>query len=197
MHKWEQIIHLDHWLFFKINGAWTSHLLDTVLPFMRESIFWIPLYLFLGVFIGMNFGIKGLFWAVALICTASICDILSSHLIKEMVYRMRPCRNPDIAGDVRFLVKYCPMSSSFISSHATTHFGMAMFIYTTLKPYTSPWTGILFVWAALIAYAQVYVGVHFPSDVLCGSFLGLGIGLVMSKFYVKHIGLTAKSFQNT
>ncbi len=190
----ERIVHWDQSLFFKINTVWTNPVFDLVFPFIRESIIWIPLYLFLFVFIWINFGIKGLYWSVALICTASLCDIVSSHLIKEAFLRFRPCRDPVIGGDVRFLVKYCPMSSSFISSHATTHFGVAMFIHATLKKFTASWTGLFFAWAGFISYAQVYVGVHFPGDVLAGTLVGLGIGVLISKIFNKYVGLNGQSF---
>lgn len=185
----ERLIQFDFWLFFKINGTWTNDFFDVFFPLMRESVVWIPLYLFLLVFIWTNFGLRGLYWAVALICTASICDIVSSHFIKESIMRLRPCRNPVIESQVRFLVKYCPMSSSFISSHATTHFGVAWFLYSTLRQYTSPYIGLFFVWAGLISYAQVYVGVHFPIDVFCGALVGCLLGYIMSKLFNRYIGL--------
>lgn len=189
----DRINALDHALFYKINAVWTNPVCDAIFPFVRESVFWIPLYLFLLVFIWMNFGLRGLYWAVALICTASLCDIISSHIIKENILRIRPCRDPILGGDVRFLVKYCPMSSSFVSSHATSHFGVAMFLFQTLRRHTSSWLGLFFAWAAVISYAQVYVGVHFPGDVLAGTCLGLGIGLIMSKLFLKYVGLGSNS----
>ena len=185
----DRIIQFDLWLFFKINRTWTGNLPDVILPLMRESVVWIPLYLFLLLFIWINFGVKGLYWAVALICTASLCDIVSSHVIKESISRLRPCRTPEIADRVRFLVKYCPMSSSFISSHATNHFGIAVFIYKTLRSNTSGWITLFFVWAAIISYAQVYVGVHFPLDVFCGALVGCLLGYGMSKLFNRYITL--------
>ena len=155
---------------------------------LRESIIWLPLYLFLLVFILMNFGIRGLLWSLGLICAASICDIISSHVIKEQIMRIRPCRSPDIAHQVRFLVAYCPQSSSFISSHAANHFGVSMFIYVTLRQYIS-WTWLFFVWAAVISYAQVYVGVHFPGDVFCGGLAGCFLGYVPARLFNKYFSL--------
>ena len=185
----KRIIELDHQLFFAINGKWSNAFFDTVLPFTRESIIWLPLYLFLLVFIWMNFGKQGLWWALFFICLAACCDLVSSKLIKENIMRARPCRHPEIADHVRFLVNYCPQSSSFTSSHATNHFGMATFIYFTLRSYTSKWLALIFLWAAMIAYAQVYVGVHFPLDVTSGALLGIFIGYLMSVIFNKKMGL--------
>ena len=103
--------------------------------------------------------------------------------------RARPCRHPEIADHIRFLVNYCPQSSSFTSSHAANHFGMATFIYFTLRSYTNKWLTLIFLWAAMIAYAQVYVGVHFPLDVTSGAVLGIFIGYLMSVIFNKKMGL--------
>jgi len=130
-----------------------------------------------------------LWWALFFICLAACCDLVSSKLIKENIMRARPCRHPEIADHVRFLVNYCPQSSSFTSSHATNHFGMATFIYFTLRSYTSNWLALFFLWAAMIAYAQVYVGVHFPLDVTSGAVLGIFIGYLMSVIFNKKMGL--------
>ena len=192
----DRIIQFDLWLFFKINRTWTGNFLDILFPLLRESIIWVPLYLFLFVFIWVNFGYKGLYWALILICTASICDIVSSHLIKENILRLRPCRTPEIEAQVRFLVKYCPMSSSFVSSHATTHFGMAFFVYNTLKSVRSQWRMCFFAWAAIISYAQVYVGVHFPLDVFCGALVGCLLGYFMSKIFNRYVTLILNSIND-
>ena len=185
----KRVIELDHQLFFAINGKWSNAFFDSILPYTRESIIWLPLYLFLLVFIWMNFGKQGLWWALFFICLAACCDLVSSKLIKENIMRARPCRHPEIADHVRFLVNYCPQSSSFTSSHATNHFGMATFIYFTLRSYTSKWLALIFLWAAMIAYAQVYVGVHFPLDVTSGALLGIFIGYLMSVIFNKKMGL--------
>ena len=103
--------------------------------------------------------------------------------------RLRPCRNPLLSDRVRVLVIYCPMSSGFTSSHATTHFGVATFVYSTLKKYGSGWVSMFFVWAAIICYAQVYVGVHFPIDVFCGSLVGCLLGSIIGKLFNRYVNL--------
>ncbi len=176
----QKIIQADHWLFSKINQDWTSPATDLVFPFLREAEFWVPLYLFLLVFVLANFGTKGLRWVVMYILTVSIADQVSSNLVKAFVFRLRPCHNPAVMDSVRVLVNYCPSSSSFTSSHACNHFAMASFIYITLR-HTSRWWILVFGWAFLVAYAQVYVGVHFPVDVTGGALLGCLIGWLTSR----------------
>jgi membrane-associated phospholipid phosphatase len=181
------LINFDHWLFFKINREWTNSFFDFVLPWVREAEFWYPFYLFLLVFILMNFGKKGGWWAVTLIFVVIISDLASSHLIKELIYRSRPCRDPDLMDQVRVLANYCPLNSSFTSSHASNHFSMAVFIFMTLKQ-TSKWWGLILAWACLISYAQIYVGVHFPLDILGGTILGCSIGYGMTVFFRSQFG---------
>lgn len=177
------ILQGDYWLFSRINQDWTCSFLDTVFLFMREAELWVPFYLFLLVFITMNFGKKGWLWSLYLIMTVIISDLISSHLIKDyLVFRLRPCNNALWADSMRFLANYCPESSSFTSSHACNHFAMALFIFSTLR-HTTPWWTLVLVWAFLISYAQVYVGVHYPLDVLCGGILGSLIGWTVSRIF--------------
>ena len=184
----------DRKLFFLINNNMANGFLDAIMPFLRESNVWVPLYLFLLVFILVNFGKRGWRWILFAACTAAACDLVSSKLIKEHIFRLRPANNPELADHVRSLVNYYPQSSSFTSSHATNHFGLAMFIVLTLQPYTSKWIRLFFLWAAVICFAQVYVGVHYPFDVLSGALLGCGLGYIIALFFNNYAGLV--SLQN-
>lgn len=186
--SWKWIQPLDEWLLTHINQDWSSPFLDQLLPFFRETLFWFPLYLFLLFFIVINFPKQGWWWILGVILTAALADIISSQLIKENIIRLRPCQDPDVAYKIRFFVKYCPKSSSFTSSHATTHFAQAMFFYQTLKR-ISKWSGLFFLWAGLIAFTQVYVAVHYPFDVTCGALVGCGLGWVMARLYHKQSGM--------
>lgn len=184
----------DRKLFFLVNNGWANDFFDRLMPLLRESNLWIPLYLFMLVFILVNFGYRGWLWILFAVCTAALCDLVSSHLIKEHIFRLRPCQNPELAQQIRILANYCPRSSSFTSSHATNHFGTAMFIAVTLRAYTGPWIRLFFVWAAAICLAQVYVGVHYPLDVLSGGLLGCMLSYIIAVFFNNYAGLV--SLQN-
>ncbi len=94
-----------------------------------------------------------------------------------------------MADSVRFLLNYKPISSSFTSSHATNHFGIAAFLYYSLKDIFGKWPRIFFLWAFLIGYAQVYVGVHYPGDIIAGALIGILLGYLWAKVFNKYIGL--------
>lgn len=190
---WQLIQPLDEWLLTHVNQDWSSAFLDTLLPYLRETLFWVPLYLFLLLFVTINFGVKGWWWVAGVILTAAMADIISSQIIKPNVMRLRPCRDADVAEHIRFFVRYCPGSSSFTSSHATSHFAQGMFFFLTLRHVFGRWAWLFFIWALSIAYTQVYVGVHYPFDVFCGSILGCGIGWGMAKLFQQRIGALAVS----
>jgi undecaprenyl-diphosphatase len=185
----EGIKNLDYFLFSKLNGEWHTPFFDKVIPFIRESYLWLPFYFFLILFTTINFKKRGWYWVLFFILNAMLSDFVSSTLIKDTFIRLRPCHDPALADKIRFLVSYCPVSSSFTSSHAANHFAAAMFIFTTFKKAVSPKWGYIFLWAFFISYAQVYVGVHFPVDIFCGAIVGLVLGYFPAKIFNNKIGL--------
>ncbi len=188
-----QLDYYDKQLFILINSKWTNSLFDQLFPIWRESSFWIPLYLFLLVFVLYHFKAKAWGWILFFILTVAISDQISSTLLKEWIGRVRPCRDEHMQPFVRLLVNYCPSSGSFTSSHATNHFALGMFIYLTLKPYFKKWGTLFFVWAGSIAFGQVYVGVHYPLDVLAGALLGCTIGKLFAGIFQRRVGLAELS----
>lgn len=185
----DAIKQFDYSLFTKMNGQWHTPFFDAFLPFIREPFIWLPFYFFLILFATINFKMKGFYWVLFFIINAMLSDFVSSTLIKENLMRLRPCRDPFLADHVRFLVSYCPGSSSFTSSHAVNHFAAAMFIFTTFRKAVSPKWAYIFLWAFAISYAQVYVGVHFPFDVFCGAIVGLILGYIPANIFNNKIGL--------
>lgn len=180
----------DTALFFKINSQWTSPTLDHIFPWWREMTTWYPLYLFLIVFVFQNFGIKSWKWIVSLAVTITMSDQLSSTFIKYHFNRLRPCQDPSIEGHMRMLLNHCSGGPSFTSSHATNHFAAAVFLFITLKPFFKKWSYLFFFWAATISYGQVYVGVHYPLDIIFGAMIGSLIGMVTAYFFKNKIGLS-------
>lgn len=185
---WHRIDEWDKWLFVKLNSQWTNPVFDAVLPFLRNSVFWAPLYLFVAAFMALNFGKKGLWWSLLFICTVSITDMIGARIFKEIFHRLRPCQDPAFMNHVRLLLKQCSGSFSFVSNHAANHFGLATFTFLTFKGFFKKWMYLAYVWAFFIAYAQIYVGVHYPLDVLGGAILGMIIGSLTARLFDKKWG---------
>lgn len=180
----------DQWLFLQINNHQSNTYFDNLMPFLRNSYFWAPVYLFLLIFVILNYKHRGGWWWILLfIGTVSLTDMISSKLIKESVERLRPCQDPELMYQVRLLVNRCSGGYSFTSSHAANHFGMAIFFFITTRPLINRGAYLVFLWAALIGYAQVYVGVHYPLDILGGAVLGLLTGWMTGTFFNKQFGI--------
>jgi len=185
----QNLIEWDQWLFIQINTYWTGDFLNSVFPWWRDSNAWVPLYFFLLLFAFINFGWRVWPWVVFFILTVALTDQLSSNLIKNLVQRPRPCNDADMVIYVKALLGRCSGGYSFPSSHATNHFGMACYIYFTMKPYFKKWGYLFFFWAATIAYGQVYVGVHYPLDILCGAIIGSLVGMMTASVFNRRVGL--------
>lgn len=166
----------DHWLFKKINGEWVNSFFDIFFPIIRQSNFWIPLYLFLLIMVLINFKKNWWWWIILYLCTVALTDLTGTYLFKHVVQRLRPCNDPDFFFKVRMILDACASGFSFISNHAANNFGMAAFVFFTVGKYFGKWFRIIWLWPIAVSYGQVYVGIHYPSDVLAGCILGLLIG---------------------
>lgn len=186
----------DQWLFIIINSSFTNPVFDSVMPFLRNSLNWAPLYLFLIVLATYNFKAKGWWWVLFLLVTVSMTDMIGARVLKAGFERLRPCSDPDFWTHVRLLVDHCSGGYSFTSNHAANHFGVASFFYFTFRPvFRHAW--ISFAWAAAISYAQIYVGVHYPGDVLGGTLLGLAVGTFTARLFNKRFGFAIFGQQPT
>ena len=106
--------------------------------------------------------------------------------MKNSFERLRPNRDPSINEFIRILKNN--KSFSFISGHATTSTAVTLFMHLTLRKYYK-YTLLFFIWPILFAYSRIYIGVHFPLDIICGALFGMLIGLL---FYVLSLKLLAK-----
>lgn len=180
----EDLLQFDKAAFFWINRDCVNPFFDAILPLTRNMFFWAPLYVFLIAFFLLNFGKRG-WWMLGLVVLTFACtDFLSSSLIKPWVGRLRPCNDEELRAWVRLLVQ-CGGGKSFTSSHATNHFGFGVLVGLMLRPYFR-WALYVFVlWAGTISLAQVYVGVHYPLDVVAGGLVGSSIAWLMWQLFRK------------
>jgi undecaprenyl-diphosphatase len=181
----QQIKDIDQSLFRQINGVWHHPLLDTILPWTRHSNNWIPMYLILLGWMGYQIGWKTWKWLLFALLNVTLTDQVSSSIFKPLFHRLRPCNDPALFGKTRLLLEHCSGGFSITSSHAANHFGLAMFLFVSLTPLFKKYTWLFFIWAGIISYAQVYVGVHYPLDVMVGAMIGLVVGKLNSVLYKK------------
>jgi len=144
---------------------------------------WVPLYCLWLYMVFKHYGKRGwlILLAVGLVILCS--DQLSAHVCKPLFQRLRPCFNPELEGMIH-LPKGMPGGQyGFVSSHAANTFAVAAFLTCALRPKT-PWAGwMLYGWAFISSYSRIYVGVHYPGDILAGALLGILIGLIIWKLY--------------
>jgi membrane-associated phospholipid phosphatase len=184
MHFLENI---DQQLFFFINHSLHIGFLDTLMPYWRSMYLWLPLYMFFIAYLILNHGKKGGYLILALLLTVGVADITSSRIVKKTVERLRPCNDGDIKDKVKLLVR-CGGGYSFTSSHATNHFAVAIFLFFACFYNNKRLKWALIAWAASIGFGQIYVGVHYPFDILCGAILGSAIGYFGYRVVKKHFG---------
>jgi undecaprenyl-diphosphatase len=185
------LIKQDKALFYQINAKWTHPFFDSLMPWCRNANNWIPLYLFLLIFLFIHWKQQMWKWLLLAGVNVALTDQISSHLFKPYFHRLRPCADPSMIQKTRLLLEHCSGGFSFTSSHAANHFGIAMFIVMTLAPLLKKYRFTFFAWAALISYAQVYVGVHFPIDIIVGAIIGIVVGYFNGKIFLLKNFLTA------
>ena len=182
---------LNNWdtqLFLFINGI-HSPFWDSLMFWISGKLSWIPLYILIIGYLIYTFRWKSLWILAGAAVLATMSDQVSVQLFKETFLRLRPCHQTHIAGIVHLVNDYCGGQYGFVSSHAANTAAIAFYTALWIRNRWY-WTGIS-IWAAVISYSRVYLGVHFPGDVLCGAILGilLAWGVFQVMIHIKYLGL--------
>jgi undecaprenyl-diphosphatase len=170
---------LDTDLFLFLNSLY-SPFWDKVMLFMSGKAEWIPLYLVLAGWVIYKFRWK----AVLVFAIAALLIIASdqvSNLFKDLFQRLRPCHNPKIQDLIHMVDDYCGKRYGFVSNHAANTFALAGF--TSLLFRNKFYSIFIFFWAALVSYSRIYLGVHYPGDILGGMLLGTGLAVMFCWLY--------------
>lgn len=183
------LIERDKELLLFLNSLHTPWL-DPVMFWVTKTFFWLPLYLFL-FYITIKYFKKDA-WIVLLGITITILltDRITSGFMKPFFERWRPSREPTLQGLVHLVNGYTGGKYGFASSHAANTFATAMFFWLIFRQqFTWIWT--LFIWAAIMTYTRIYLGVHYPGDILVGLLIGLVCGWIGFKaqqyiWYLRH-----------
>lgn len=179
----EIILNWDKELLLFINGM-HSPCFDSIMFFISKKTVWIPLYCFFLYLIIRYFGKKS--WLIILCIGLLIffSDQLSSGVMKNTFQRLRPCHDPSLSGMLHLVHDHCGGKYGFVSSHAANSFALAVFLGMLFRGKIRFMGIYLLIWAAMISYSRIYLGVHYPGDVVAGAILGAGTGLMIDKLYL-------------
>jgi undecaprenyl-diphosphatase len=155
---------------------------------LSDRMVWVPMYLFIVFLILKYYKMQGIVILLFVGVVIALCDQTVSHLIKNLVLRLRPSHEPTLEGLIHLSKAGLGGLYGFVSSHAANTFGLATFLYFVLDNWFKWLKCWLFIWAVLVSYSRIYNGVHYPGDVIVAACFGILVGWVMSKlfFYIEN-----------
>jgi len=172
--------HFDQQVFLLLNSQ-NSLFWDKLMYTISMVIIWFPLYLAILIYMGCRYKRKFIVIILFIIVAVTLTDQFAL-LIKNTVERLRPCHEPSLTGLVHLVNGKCGGLYGFVSSHAANSFNVALLSLLFIR---KRWYSIcIVIWAAIVGYSRIYLGVHYPGDVLCGSILGALTGWGVYSLYV-------------
>ena len=175
-----KLVEIDRDVFVFLNSL-GSETFDPLWELITKFTSWIPIF---AIIFYLTF--KRLGWRHALLIVGMITVLLlltdqTTNLIKNSIQRLRPGNNPDISGYIRAVQHR--KSFSFISGHASNSMAVAFFLYRVMHPYIK-YMGFFFLWPLIFAYSRIYLGLHYPGDILMGYLYGIFTGWLVLKLYI-------------
>lgn len=141
---------------------------------VSEKWFWIPLYIIFLYFLLKNFNRKSFFYIILFVALGITASDQIANIFKFGFARLRPCHDPSLVGLIR--VVKCGGQFGFYSAHSSNAFFIAIFLTVLLGKKLKWLPYFLLVWASTVAYSRVYLGMHFPGDILAGALMGILLG---------------------
>lgn len=177
----EKIEQLDIDLLIYLNGL-GSEKYDKLWLIITNQLYWTPLFLLFFYLIFKKIGGKQTLYVLLFIAVLITFTDQTTNLFKYTFQRLRPCNNPDINTIIR--VVQSRKSYSFFSGHAANTMAVATFLYFILRRYFK-YIGFIFLWPLVFAYSRIYLGLHYPGDILTGYFFGALFGSLLYLVYRK------------
>lgn len=176
-----ELLELDKKILLWLN-SFHSPGADSVMILMTKTIFWLPLYLLLTYLIFKQLKIDGWFVLAAAGLSILLADQITSGFMKPFFARLRPSQEPGLEGIIHLVNGYKGGRYGFASSHAANTFAISFLIWSLFKD-VSRWAGLIFLWALAMSYTRIYLGVHYPGDILVGALVGILSGWFGFKFF--------------
>ena len=193
----EKLIQFDVQLFLFLNGL-RNPFFDFVFWWASQPMVWIPVYICLLYFVIKAYRWQAVFVVLFVALCVTITDQVAWHWMKEYFMRFRPTHNPEIQFRVHTLNGYYGGDYGFVSSHAANYFGIATFLSILIYRKIRHFTLIVFIWVSIIAYSRIYLGVHYPADIVGGALLGILVGWLMGllfRYFSKRVLLGMRFFR--
>lgn len=175
----DQIVQLDQRLFLFLNSL-NSPFWDPIIYALSGRLIWVPLYIAILVYLAVKYKTKFYVIVLFIILAATLAD-QTSVFIKNLVQRPRPCHEPLLEGLVHTVNGECGGMYSFVSSHAANSFNVALLSLLLIR---KRWfTIFIILWALIVSYTRIYLGVHYPADSFCGMLVGILVGWGVVRLY--------------
>ena len=175
----DKLLSLDTQLFVFLNGL-GSETFDGLWLFITKQSNWTPLFLLLLYVIYKKLGVKQTLFLLLFVAVLITITDQTTNLFKNGFQRLRPCNNPEINTLIR--VVKSSKSFSFFSGHAANSMAVAAFIFFNFKDKIK-FFGYIFLWPFIFAYSRIYLGLHYPIDILTGYLFGFTFGFLLFKVY--------------
>ena len=175
----DTLLELDRDLLVFLNSLGSAPF-DGLWLFITKQINWIPVFLVFGYLVFKHLGWKHALLILFMIGLLIALTDQTTNLFKNYFERLRPGSDPDLVGHIRAVITRT--SYSFISGHASNSMASAFFLFMVLRPHVR-YMGFIFLWPLIFAYSRIYLGLHYPLDILCGYLWGILMALLMWQIY--------------
>lgn len=178
----EQLVNWDKSLLLYLNGL-HNDFWDVVMYWISYKFTWIPFYLFVIFLVIRNYKLRSIDAIICIVLLITISDQVSVICFKDAFQRLRPCQDPTMQPYIHLVNNECGGLYGFVSGHAANTFAFTFFMIQILGKKIKYLSLGMIIWASVVSYTRIYLGVHYPLDVLCGAILGIIVGTVIGKTF--------------